>query len=175
VIVGIGTQIGHGDVLDLLAANAVLLLHAVATVIMLGVILTCQFVHYPLFARVGRDSFEQYEREHMRRITLIVGPAMAIELATALYLAVRPPAGLVNAGATSLVYVGLGLVLVNWLSTLTMQGPMHTRLARVGYDERLIDTLVRTNWVRTAAWGTRGVLVAIMLVIAAGFGEAGAG
>ena len=37
-----------------------------------GLIWTIQVVHYPLFARVGEAEWRAYEREHQRRITLVV-------------------------------------------------------------------------------------------------------
>ena len=52
----------------------VLFVHAFATVTMVGVIWTCQLVHYPLFARVGAAGYEAYQRAHMNRIAMIVGP-----------------------------------------------------------------------------------------------------
>jgi hypothetical protein len=53
----------------------------------------------------------------------------------------------------------LGLLAVNWLSTAAVQVPLHGRLARE-YEEQAHRALVRTNWVRTAAWTARGALVA---------------
>ena len=134
---------------------------------MFGVIWTCQLVHYPLFARVGADRFVEYEAEHMRRIGKIVGPAMAVELLTAAWLVAAPPRGLEQGGAAWLVYVGAGLVVVNWASTFALQGPMHVRLSKGSYDDALVKRLVRTNWVRRTAWTIRFGLALLMLAIAA--------
>ena len=69
-----------------------LLVHAGATLMMLGVILVMQVVHYPLFARVGTEEYTAYQKSHMRRITGIVLPAMSAELGTAAWIAFdRPP------------------------------------------------------------------------------------
>lgn len=156
--------------LSLLAEHWVLLIHAFATAAMFGVIWTCQLVHYPLFASVGEAEFAGYERAHMRRITWIVAPMMGLELATAGWLAAFPPAGLAAAGAAWLVWVGAGLVAVNWASTFTTQGPTHVELSRRGKDGVLIARLVRTNWLRTVAWTARMIVVLMMLLIAAAHG-----
>jgi len=145
--------------------------HALATGMMFGVIWTCQLVHYPLFLRVPAEAFEAYEREHMRRITLIVGPAMAVELGAAVLILALPPAGLVAGGGMALAWVGLALLALNWVSTFTTQGPLHQRLATVGRDERLIRRLVATNWLRTAAWSGR-MVIAVWLVSMTASGSA---
>lgn len=130
-----------------------LLTHAFATLFMTGLIWVIQIVHYPLMARVGADVFIAYEQEHMNRITLVVGPAMLVELVTAALLLLWTPPGLPR----WMVLAGLAMVLVLWLSTALVQGPMHVRLAR-GYDAELIGRLVATNWLRTIVWTARGVL-----------------
>jgi hypothetical protein len=45
----------------------------------------------------------------------------------------------------------LALNFTNLISTMIWQGRLHQTLARVGYDERLVKRLIRTNWVRTFA------------------------
>lgn len=142
-----------------------LLVHAGATWTMVGVIWVMQLVHYPLFALVGQDGFPAYERRHQAAITWIVGPAMLLELGTAVLLATthRLPA------FGGLAWVGLALVLLNALLTATVQGPLHGRLAG-GFDGDLHRRLVRSNWVRTAAWSVRGPIALAMLVAASGAG-----
>lgn len=61
----------------------IVLANLAATLTMFGVIWLVQLVHYPLFAGVGADGFTAYEATHQTRITWIVFPAMALELATA--------------------------------------------------------------------------------------------
>ena len=135
----------------------IILAHTVATGVMMGVIWTVQLVHYPLFLRVPPEAFPAYEREHMRRIGAIVGPAMIIELITAAWIAADPPAGI----GAEVAWAGAALVAVNWASTALVQGPTHVRLAE-GFDARRIRFLVRSNWVRTIAWSARGLIAAIM-------------
>jgi len=142
-----------------------LVLHALASVFMAGLIWTMQLVHYPLFAMVGDDGgaarFARYERAHMNRISLIVGPMMLLEACSAVGLLIVRPDGLPG----WVVWLGFGLLLVNWVSTATLQGPMHQRLARQ-FDESLVRRLVATNWIRTAAWSARGVLAIGMCLVA---------
>jgi hypothetical protein len=145
------------------------LLHALATVTMLGVILTCQLVHYPLFAKVPPSAFASYEREHMRRIFPIVAPAMLAEGLTAAALAINPPTPIADRNLEWLLYTGAALVLVNAASTTTLQGPYHQRLAERGHDTGTIARLVNTNLIRTAAWAARApIALAVLALTAAG-------
>lgn len=134
------------------------LIHFFATVFMTGVIWVIQVVHYPLFARVGPETYVQYQREHEQRITWIVGPMMLLELGTALLLVRYPPAGIPRA---SMVW-NLGLLAAIWLSTAFLQVPQHQRLEH-GFDAAAIHALVNTNWVRTLSWSARAFLLLFWL------------
>jgi hypothetical protein len=139
-----------------------LLVHAAATLTMFGVILVVQLVHYPLFQYVGAEGYDTYQAEHMRRISWIVGPAMMLELGTALWLVVDP-----GGVAAWQAWTGLGLVALIWGTTGWVHVPLHARLTN-GFDTALHRRLVRTNWIRTGAWGLRAILVLAMLRTAAG-------
>ena len=135
-----------------------LLIHAAATLAMFGVILIVQWVHYPLFRHVGAAGYATYQAEHMRRITWIVGPLMGTELVTAGLLAWTPPPPV----PASAAWAGLGLVGVIWGTTALVQVPLHAALTD-GFDPAAHRRLVRSNWVRTVAWGLRAALVLWML------------
>ena len=135
-----------------------LLVHAAATLAMWGVILMVQLVHYPLFRLVGKESYAEYQAEHMRRITWIVAPLMTTELVTAGLLVGTPPAAVPGWAA----WAGLALVLFIWGTTGLVQVPLHSRLTD-GFDAVAHRRLVRTNWLRTATWTLRASLVVWML------------
>lgn len=136
----------------------ILLIHAAATLYMTGLIWFVQVVHYPLMAKVGRSAFAGYEQLHSKYTTLVVGPPMLIEMATALVLAISPPPR-VFAGAA---WLGLILLALIWASTWLLQVPQHTILA-LGFDAEAHQRLVTTNWIRTALWTVRAILVLWML------------
>lgn len=138
--------------------KTLLLAHVAATLTMFGVIWVVQVVHYPLFAKVGAPAYAAYQAAHMRRITVVVLPAMAAELLTAAGLVWWRPLGLPAWQA----WTGLALVLLLWASTGLVQAPLHGRLAE-GFDAVLHHRLVRTNWLRTALWTLRTLLVLWML------------
>lgn len=132
----------------------VFLLHLLSTLGMVGVIWTVQVVHYPLFAGVGSDGWSAYEAQHQSRITVIVGPAMVLELVTAVWLVLDRP----EAFPPWAVVLGAALVGLIWSSTAFVQVPLHNALGEA-FDDDAHARLVATNWVRTLAWSARGVLV----------------
>ena len=143
-----------------------LLLQAAATLYMTGVIWMVQVAHYPLFARIDAASFPDYEQRYTRRMGWVVAPAMLAELGLAGAMAFAPPAGVSLREA----WLGLGLLAIIWLSTFLLQVPCHTRLSR-GFDEATWRRLVRSNWIRTAAWTLRAALLLRLLAKVPMFGQ----
>ncbi len=131
-----------------------LLAHAGATLVLVGVIWMVQLVHYPLFDRVGAASYTAYQSAHMNAITLLVGPLMLAELMTGLLLLLAPPPGLNVPSAV----IGLILIGLVWGMTMFVNVPQHGALVR-GFDAEVHRALVMSNWVRTLAWSARGALV----------------
>jgi uncharacterized membrane protein len=134
----------------------ILLTQVFATVFMVGLIWFVQIVHYPLYANVGREQFPEYEAHHNRLTTWVVGPAMLVEMVTAVALLRYSPGG-----STSLVWLGLGLLVVIWISTATLSVPAHDELTG-GFSAGAHTKLVSTNWIRTFAWSVRAVIVMII-------------
>jgi hypothetical protein len=123
--------------------------HLVATAIMVGVIWVVQLVVYPDFARVERARFSDYHRGYSHRMGLIVGPAMLIELASAILLLY------LFRGAMNLFLVlNLLTLALIWLSTAFVQVPCHNQLGKA-FEDRAHRKLVATNWIRTALWSAR--------------------
>jgi hypothetical protein len=136
----------------------VVLVHTAAVWFMAGSIWTMQILNYPLLDRVGRDALAGYETAHNRRFVAVVGPGAGLALLTTVVLLVARPAGVgvalpITSAALQVVVLGV---------TARYQAPAHARLA-TGFDAATHVTLVRTNWVRTAAWSLAGVLALLML------------
>ena len=140
------------------SAQWTLLAHIAATLAMVGLIWFVQIVHYPLFSRVGRESFQRYEMDHQRLTTWVVAPLMLVELATAIGLLWCRPPGFGSAP----VWIGLLLLASIWWMTYRVQLPQHASLALL-YDDAVQRRLVSGNWYRTAAWTARGLLVLWMV------------
>lgn len=133
-------------------AETLFRLQLASTWFMAGLIWFVQVVHYPLAGVVGEAAYVRYQREHMRRTGWVVGPAMLVELSTAVAAIWVPPPGL----GTASVWLGIVLLGGIWASTALLQVPAHERLTR-GFDERAHESLVRWNWVRTLLWSARAL------------------
>jgi hypothetical protein len=142
-------------------AVTLLVAHMAATSAMAGLIWFVQVVHYPLFRAVGDAEFAAYETDHQRRTAWVVGPFMAVEGVSALAIATTLRAEV----GTLLPLAGLALLLVVHTSTVALQVPAHRALT-AGSDGPTIRRLVATNWIRTAAWSSRCIVAASMIVVA---------
>ncbi len=126
-------------------------LHLAMTLYLTGLVWFVQVVHYPLMGKVGEAFFQAYEQAHTRLTTYVVAPPMLLELGTGVVLYYL-------SGASLLHLLNLILLTAVWLSTFLIQVPLHNRLSE-GFDAAAHRRLVRTNWIRTAAWTLRAVLV----------------
>ena len=132
----------------------ILLANVAATTVMTGVIWFVQVVHYPLFVLVGEEGFASYEQQHRTWTTFVVGPPMLVEALTAALLLMYPPQ---HAKRWQLL-AGVVLVAVLWASTALIQVPCHESLSHQ-FDRDVAERLVASNWLRTAAWTLRSVLM----------------
>jgi hypothetical protein len=138
---------------------AILAAQAVASAAMAGIVWFVQLVHYPLLARLPAAGSADWCAENRRITPRVVLPPMLVEAGAAVWLAAAPPPAVGRPAAL----VGLALVAVAWASTLLVQMPLHARLGREGPTAATVTALVRSNWLRTAAWTARAAVAAWML------------
>ena len=125
--------------------------HLLTTFAMVGLIWFVQIVHYPMMASFDRENFASHEKEHCDRTGWVVVPLMLVEIFTFALLLIE--------GIWSNAFLASGLLLgVIWASTFFIQVPLHRNLLE-GWNARLHQLLVTTNWIRTAAWTGRGFLL----------------
>ena len=137
---------------------ALFVAHLAVTLVMTGVIWFVQVVHYPLFAAAADDGravrWPAYAGAHATRTTWVVAAPMLAELASGAALLRWRPAWCDARTA----WLGAALLAVVWASTAALQVPRHDALRRA-WDARAHRALVRSNWVRTAAWTARSALL----------------
>lgn len=124
------------------------------TAALFGIIWLVQWVHYPSFHRVDPRQWMDFHRRHSSMTGLVVAPLMIGEMAAAvLAFGLADPASRGPADVCA-----LGLLVVIWGVTFGCSVPAHRRLAK-GYDRAVVDRLIRTNGIRTAAWTLRFLLL----------------
>lgn len=141
---------------EILANAAWLKIECYAAWFLAGLIWTVQAVHYPLMRFVPAASFAEFSRRHQQQITWIVAPAMLIELAACLATSYR------FAGQSMMHILAAVILAAIWLSTYFVQVPLHGSFLKTK-DDRQLDRLVTSNWIRTAGWTTRAIILAILL------------
>lgn len=136
--------------------ESILLLNIFSTFFMCGVIWMVQIVHYPFFLRTDQTHFTEHIRFHGFRISFIVLPVMTAELISSLLLTLYSP------DFQTLHLIGLIMVLLIWVSTFLLQVPQHTELV-VNFDEKAIQKLIHTNWIRTILWSVKSGLAVYLI------------
>ena len=134
-----------------------LILHLIATSVMVGVIWIIQLVHYPSFHFIELKQYTTFQRFHMSRISYVVIPAMLTELFTLILIIISMDQidTLVLASAILLIFI--------WLMTAVFFSGVHQKLT-LGYDQTVVDKLVKLNWGRTLLWTLRLLLISIYML-----------
>ena len=132
-----------------------LLLNMFFTTFMFGVIILTQFVTYPLLLNVKSSNFHIYHDSYVKKIFLIVAPAMVIEFLLGLYI--------LFITKTYLTIINFILISVIFASTIFLQVPIHD-IIKSGKDVNNIKRLIKTNWIRSSMWFLK-VFVSYKLLI----------
>ena len=74
-----------------LGSEAILIYHIVFCSIMVGVIWLIQLVHYPAFHFIKLNEYILFQKFHMDRISIIVIPAMSVELLSGVLIFIYHP------------------------------------------------------------------------------------
>lgn len=138
--------------------------HLFATWALVGLIWTVQILVYPQFHHVGAQEWGGYHRNHMASISWVVVPLMGVEVLSAFWLALHPPAGL---SSLWFWWGGVGAVGAIWGVTAFVSVPLHQKL-NSGFGSELVSSLVSTHWVRTWLWTARGLFVWVSLLVMMG-------
>ena len=131
-----------------------IVVHAAASMFMVGLIWTIHYVHYPLFAYVGESTYASFQAVHVERIGRLLFVPWLTEGFTLIGILVlaflgghktlRVPAVL-NSAAMAVVLVISGF----W------SAPAHGKLAD-GFDKAVHDELMTVNLIRSLAWTVCG-------------------
>ncbi|MGY8809062.1 MAG: hypothetical protein ACKVLG_03845 [Fidelibacterota bacterium] len=131
--------------------NFLFFLNTISAFLLTGVIWTIQLIHYPSFHYIDKLSFVNFHKFHEWRISIIVMPLMIVELITSIVLYMNDTSSLIFA-------LNLAIIVLIWCSTFFIQVPIHAILSS-GKDKKMIEKLVKTNWIRTFLWTIRMLLI----------------
>ena len=134
-----------------------LIIHLIATSVMVGVIWIIQLVHYPSFHFIELNQYTTFQRFHMSRISYVVIPAMLTELFTLIPIIISMDQ------VDPIILASALLLIVIWLMTAVFFSGVHQKLT-LGYDQVVVEKLVKLNWGRTLLWTLRLLLVSIYII-----------
>ncbi len=107
---------------------------------MLGLIWLIQLSTYPSFLYIPKEDFLAFHSRHTAALGFLAGPPMVVQLVSSLIWGS-------NNNWSILAFVAL-----TWVFTFFVSVPIHNQLQIVGYDQKLIEKLITTNWLRTITW-----------------------
>jgi hypothetical protein len=126
----------------------------------LGVTWFVQLVVYPLFAKVGSEEYVTYHKFYSSQIPLpVILPGFTSFLSPIVLVFFRPELVPLE---IALANAACGLVAL--VVTLALEIPRHNRLEKGGKQERVIQELIRYNWLRTFGITSSAFLTLMMLM-----------
>ena len=134
-----------------------LIIHLIATSVMVGVIWIMQLIHYPSFHFIELNQYTTFQRFHMSRISYVVIPAMLTELFTLILIIISMDQ------VDPIILASALLLIVIWLMTAVFFSGMHQKLT-LGYDQVVVEKLVKLNWGRTLLWTLRLLIISIYII-----------
>ena len=127
-------------------------IHLIATSMMVAIIWIVQILHYPTFLFIDRKQYTDFQQFHMKKISYIIIPIMAVELFSGLGILF-----IIQKQQISF-YVSFALLILIWMITGLLFTKYHSDLSKK-YNEETILQLIRFNWIRTLLWTIRLALL----------------
>ena len=135
----------------------ILLSSLIVTAFLTGLIWFVQVVHYPSFGKVPPEGFDTFHHFHVSATGLVV----MLPMLTELILAFAMLAVANNIGTWQKITLS-GIVFALWGLTFFVFVPLHGQLS-AGFNQAVIDKLVKWNWVRTFLWTVRLVGLSVLV------------
>lgn len=103
-----------------------------------------QLIVYPSFLYYRNENLVAWHREYTFRFSFIVIPLMFGQLGISIYKVIT----------FANVYTALGLVIIIliWISTFLQFVPIHSNISKGIASEKMLNSLVTKNWLRTSLW-----------------------
>lgn len=144
-----------------MTAEWLAVVHLAAAAVLAGVGWLTQLALYPLFRRVGPDSWRGYHAAHSAALGRTVAVPWVMQGVTTVALVVQRPGGV----PLWLLAVDALLAAAPVVVTAAVAVPLHRRLA-AGPDLGMVDALLRANLARCVCW-TAGIVSGGAIVVLA--------
>ncbi|MCH9611657.1 MAG: hypothetical protein S4CHLAM102_01270 [Chlamydiia bacterium] len=137
--------------------ETILLVHAFATWMMIGIVWFVQVVYYPLYKRLS-VTFSDMEKRDLKNMGYLVAPIFFFEAISAVILVwiVQNDVYHILAG------INLLLLVFVWIISWIIQFKHH-KTQDLLFIHRMHHILLSSNWLRTLVWSIRGFVVLMMI------------
>jgi len=139
------------------AELGIVVVHALSTWFMVGMIWTIHVVHYPLFEFVGNDTYQTFQAKHVDLIGRLLVAPWLIEGLSALILVLC-----LSGNLRKLALMGAFLMLAIMALSALVSAPAHGALSD-GFDLSTHSDLMVGNLIRSILWTARGCVAAALL------------
>lgn len=127
-----------------------------------GNMCSLQMQHYGIYPYVGKENFKNYMSANNKAALIpAVLPGMLMLFLSIILMFSRP-----NFMTSVEAILSLALNIVAFISTFKWQRKLQSELAESGYDEKKINLLLSTNWIRTIAFIILGIMTISIVVVA---------
>lgn len=103
-----------------------------------------QLIVYPSFLHYANENLVRWHRKYTPLIGYIVGPLMLTQLGIAIYQ--------MSSEVTLYQCISLLLISTIWILTFLQFVPIHSTISRGKVTQKMLQSLVRKNWLRTILW-----------------------
>ena len=131
-----------------------IVVHAAATMFMVGLIWTIHYVHYQVVAYVGETTYASFQTAHVERIGRLLFVPWLTEGITLIGILALAFLGGRKAWRVPAVINGAAMAIVLVISGF-WSAPAHAKLTD-GFDQSVHDQLMTVNLIRTLAWTVCG-------------------
>ena len=102
-----------------------------------------QIIIYPSFKFTSAELFKKWHDKYCFRVGFFVLPLMITQLLV----------GIINLKSDG-DWFNFSIVSLTWISTFLISAPIHSKLKKFGKSDKVLDQLIKTNWIRVALWST---------------------
>ena len=102
-----------------------------------------QIIIYPSFKFTSAELFKNWHDKYCFRVGFFVLPLMVAQLLAGIVI-------LKSDGD----WFNFLIVSLTWISTFLIFTPIHSNLKKFGKSDKVLDQLIKKNWIRVALWST---------------------
>jgi len=103
-----------------------------------------QRIVYPGFLHYDAKNLINWHKVYTSRLTLIVMPLMLGQLGISIYQLIME--------IDLYTVLSLIIIIVIWVATFLQFVPIHAQISKGKASQKMLDSLVKKNWIRTFLW-----------------------